>query len=43
MRIQDVPTPCYVVDEAKLIRNLELLKKVQAEAGCRILLEQKAY
>ena len=33
MRIQDVPTPCYVVDEAKLIRNLELLKKVQEEAG----------
>ena len=43
MRIQDVPTPCYVVDEAKLIRNLELLKKVQEEAGCRILLAQKAF
>ena len=43
MRIQDVPTPCYVVDEAKLIRNLELQKKVQEEAGCRILLAQKAF
>ena len=43
MRIQDVPTPCYMVDEAKLIRNLELLKKVQEEAGCRILLAQKAF
>ena len=43
MRIQDVPTPCYVVDEAKLIRNLELLKKVQEEAGCRILLAQQAF
>lgn len=43
MRIQDVPTPCYVVDEAKLIRNLELLKKVQEKAGCRILLAQKAF
>ena len=43
MRIQDVPTPCYVVDEAKLIRNLELLKKVQEEAGCQILLAQKAF
>ena len=43
MRIQDVPTPCYVVDEAKLIRNLELLKKVQEEAGCRILLAQKVF
>ena len=43
MRIQDVPTPCYVLDEAKLIRNLELLGRVQEEAGCRILLAQKAF
>ena len=43
MWIQDVPSPCIVVDEAKLIRNLELLKKVQEEAGCRILLAQKAF
>ena len=43
MRIQEVPTPCYVVDEAKLVRNLEVLKKVQEKAGCRILLAQKAF
>ena len=43
MRIQDVPTPCYVLDEAKLIRNLEILGRVQEEAGCRILLAQKAF
>ena len=43
MRVQDEPTPCYVVVVPKLIRNLELLKKVQEEAGCRILLAQKAF
>ncbi|MDO4920341.1 MAG: carboxynorspermidine decarboxylase [Phascolarctobacterium sp.] len=36
-------TPCYVVDEAKLIKNLELLQYVQQETGCRILLAQKCF
>ncbi len=39
----DVPTPCYVVDEAKLIRNLEILADVANQAGCKILLAQKAF
>lgn len=38
-----VPTPCYVVDEALLRRNLELLQQVQAESGAKILLAQKAF
>lgn len=38
-----VPTPSYVVDERLLIKNLEVLKKVQEEAGCRILLATKAF
>ena len=38
-----VPTPCYIVDEAKLIRNLELLRNVAERAGCKILLAQKAF
>ncbi|ADZ83279.1 carboxynorspermidine decarboxylase [Cellulosilyticum lentocellum] len=38
-----VPTPCYVVDERLLIKNLEILKKVEEEAGCRILLATKAF
>lgn len=36
-------TPCYVVDEARLIKNLELLQYVQQETGCRILLAQKCF
>lgn len=38
-----VETPCYVIDEAALKRNLELLKYVREEAGCKILLAQKAF
>ena len=43
MRLNELPTPCYVVDEGRLIRNLEILKRVQDETGCRILLAQKAF
>ena len=36
-------TPCYVVDESLLIKNLELLKYVQDKTGCSILLAQKGF
>ena len=36
-------TPAYVLDEAALLRNLEILRDVQAHTGCRILLAQKAF
>ena len=36
-------TPAYVLDEAKLISNLEILKSVQERSGCKILLAQKAF
>ena len=36
-------TPVYVVDEAALIHNLEILQKVQQRTGCHILLAQKAF
>jgi carboxynorspermidine decarboxylase len=38
-----LPTPCYVVDETLLERNLQILKEVADRAGCRILLAQKAF
>ena len=38
-----LPTPCYVVDEALLVRNLEILKSVSDRTGCKILLAQKAF
>ena len=38
-----IRTPYFVVDEGLLRKNLELLRQVQEEAGCRILLAQKAF
>ncbi|HEM3217988.1 TPA: carboxynorspermidine decarboxylase [Streptococcus suis 2524] len=43
MRIDQVPTPAYVIDEAKLVNNLEILKSVQDRIGCKVLLAQKAF
>ena len=36
-------TPCYVIDEAAIKRNCEILASVHKEAGCKILLAQKAF
>ncbi|HEL2554765.1 TPA: carboxynorspermidine decarboxylase [Streptococcus suis] len=43
MRIDQVPTPAYVIDEARLVNNLEILKSVQDRTGCKVLLAQKAF
>lgn len=40
---QMVETPCYVIDEKQLRKNLELLAYVREKAGCKILLAQKAF
>lgn len=41
--LSDVPTPSYVIEEAALCHNLEILKGVQDRTGCKILLAQKAF
>lgn len=38
-----LPSPCYVVDETLLKRNLEILDSVQQRTGCRILLALKGF
>lgn len=38
-----LPTPCYVIDERLLIKNLELLKSIEERTGCHILLATKAF
>ena len=38
-----VSTPYFLIDEESLRKNLEILKKVQEDTGCRILLAQKAF
>ena len=41
--LEKIPTPSYVIDEHKLVSNLEILGDIQTRSGCRILLAQKAY
>ncbi len=38
-----VPSPCFVVYESALKRNLEILAQVQESAGCKILLAVKGF
>lgn len=40
---QNIQTPYFLVDESALQRNLELLQQVAQQAGCKILLAQKAF
>jgi len=43
MKISGLPTPCYVVDEALIIKNLTILRNIIERTGVRILLAQKAF
>lgn len=40
---ENLPTPCYIIDEDRLEQNLKILKRVADAAGCKILLAQKAF
>ncbi|NLV36498.1 MAG: carboxynorspermidine decarboxylase [Clostridiaceae bacterium] len=42
-KLSGLPSPCYVVDEGLLEKNLEILGYVQERAGCSILLAQKGF
>ena len=41
--LASLPTPCYLLDEAQLRRNGEILLGVQQRTGCKMLLAQKAF
>lgn len=41
--ISNLKTPCYLLDERLLIKNLEILKDIQDRTGCKILLAQKCF
>jgi len=43
MDFSKIPSPCYVLDEAALRRNLELIKSVKDRAGIEIILAFKAF
>lgn len=43
MKFEELPTPCYVIDEVLLEKNLKILNGVIKRTGCKILLAQKAF
>ena len=43
LNLDRVPTPCFVLDEAALKRNLSVLASVQDRTGCKILLALKGF
>lgn len=43
ININLLPTPCYIVDERLIVKNLKILKNVMDRTGCKILLAQKAF
>jgi carboxynorspermidine decarboxylase len=43
MKFEDLPTPCYVIDEEQLEKNLKILQSVAQKSGAKILLAQKAF
>ena len=38
-----IPAPYFLIEEKKLLHNLNILRTIADEAGCKILLAQKAY
>ncbi|PAE07848.1 carboxynorspermidine decarboxylase [Terribacillus saccharophilus] len=43
MRFEELPTPCYVVDEDLIEKNLKILNGVMQRTGAKIVLAQKAF
>lgn len=41
--LSSIPTPCYIIDEAALERNLKILDSIRQQTGCKILLALKAF
>ncbi|MDM5270944.1 carboxynorspermidine decarboxylase [Sulfurovum sp. zt1-1] len=42
-KYQSLPSPCWLLEEEKLVKNLELLKMVKDQSGAKILLALKGY
>ena len=40
---EQLPTPCYIIEELQLKKNGEVLAGVSQRTGCKILLAQKAF
>lgn len=43
MDISAVPSPCFILEESLLRKNLELINNVQKQAGCKVILALKGF
>jgi len=43
LRLDNVPSPCYIIDELAIEENCQILDKVQKRTGCKILLALKGF
>lgn len=43
MKINELPTPCYVIDENIIEENCKVLADVMKKTGCHVILAQKAF
>jgi carboxynorspermidine decarboxylase len=43
MDLREIPSPCFVLDEALLHRNLQVIDRVQKEAGVSVILAFKGF
>ena len=43
MKINELPTPCYVIDENIIEENCKVLADVMKKTGCHVFLAQKAF
>lgn len=41
--MQELKSPCYIIDEKKLKENLTILRDLEQKSGCHVLLAQKAF
>lgn len=43
MKREELRTPCYVIMESEMKKNLQILQEIRQQSGCKILLAQKAF
>lgn len=43
MRSSEPKTPCYIISERDIRKNLQILKELADDTGCKVLLAQKAF
>jgi len=41
--LSDLPSPCWLLEEKKLLKNLELISHIKEQSGAKILLALKGY